>query len=65
MIADAGVGGQELLGMARRLEPLPLDRKGELVQAHPEFQIVISYNPGYQSAIKDLKPRFEGLAWLK
>ncbi len=41
------------LGDSRRL--LPLDRKGELVQAHPEFQLVISYNPGYQSAIKDLK----------
>lgn len=41
------------LGDSRRL--LPLDRKGELVQAHPDFQLVISYNPGYQSAIKDLK----------
>lgn len=41
------------LGDSRRV--LPLDRKGELVQAHPEFQLVISYNPGYQSAIKDLK----------
>ena len=35
---------------------LPLDRKGELVQAHPDFQLVISYNPGYQSLMKDLKP---------
>lgn len=34
---------------------LPLDKKGELVQAHPEFQLVISYNPGYQNLIKDLK----------
>jgi MoxR-like ATPase len=34
---------------------LPLEKKGELVQAHPDFQIVISYNPGYQSLIKDLK----------
>jgi len=34
---------------------LPLDKKGELVQAHPDFQIVISYNPGYQSLMKDLK----------
>lgn len=41
------------LGDTRRV--LPLDRKGELVQAHPDFQLVISYNPGYQSAIKDLK----------
>ncbi len=41
------------LGDSRRV--LPLDRKGELVQAHSDFQLVISYNPGYQSAIKDLK----------
>jgi len=35
---------------------LPLDKKGELVAAHPDFQIVISYNPGYQSMMKELKP---------
>lgn len=35
---------------------LPLEKKGELVRAHPDFQIVISYNPGYQSLMKDLKP---------
>lgn len=34
---------------------LPLDRKGELVNAHPDFQLVISYNPGYQNLLKDLK----------
>ena len=34
---------------------LPLDKKGELVAAHPDFQLVISYNPGYQSLLKDLK----------
>ena len=34
---------------------LPLDKKGELLQAHPDFQLVISYNPGYQSLLKDLK----------
>ena len=39
---------------ARRM--LPLDRKGELVHAHPDFQLVVSYNPGYQSHSKDLKP---------
>jgi nitric oxide reductase NorQ protein len=38
---------------ARRV--LPLEKKGELIQAHPDFQIVISYNPGYQSLMKDLK----------
>ena len=34
---------------------LPLEKKGELVKAHPDFQLVISYNPGYQSLMKDLK----------
>jgi nitric oxide reductase NorQ protein len=34
---------------------LPLEKKNELVQAHPEFHLVISYNPGYQSVLKDLK----------
>lgn len=34
---------------------LPLDKKGELLDAHPDFQLVISYNPGYQSLMKDLK----------
>jgi nitric oxide reductase NorQ protein len=34
---------------------LPLDKKGEVVEAHPDFQLVISYNPGYQSLMKDLK----------
>ncbi|MEK6771986.1 MAG: AAA family ATPase, partial [Pseudomonadota bacterium] len=34
---------------------MPLEKKGELVSAHPDFQLVISYNPGYQSLMKDLK----------
>lgn len=34
---------------------LPLDKKGELVRAHPDFQLVVSYNPGYQSHAKDMK----------
>lgn len=35
---------------------LPLDRRNELLQAHPDFRLVISYNPGYQRLLKDLKP---------
>jgi nitric oxide reductase NorQ protein len=35
---------------------LPIDKTAELVQAHPDFLLVISYNPGYQSVLKDLKP---------
>ena len=34
---------------------LPLEKKNEIVTAHPDFQLVISYNPGYQSVLKDLK----------
>jgi nitric oxide reductase NorQ protein len=35
---------------------LPIEKTGELVEAAAGFQLVISYNPGYQHAIKDLKP---------
>ena len=35
---------------------LPLDKTGELLEAAPGFQLVISYNPGYQHGLKDLKP---------
>ncbi|MET0826884.1 MAG: AAA family ATPase, partial [Acidimicrobiales bacterium] len=34
---------------------LPLEKKGEIVQAPDDFLLVISYNPGYQSVLKDLK----------
>jgi nitric oxide reductase NorQ protein len=34
---------------------LPLEKRGELVRAHPDFALVVSYNPGYQSVLKDLK----------
>ncbi len=34
---------------------LPLEKKGEILRAHPDFFLVISYNPGYQSLMKDLK----------
>ncbi|MBN2232813.1 MAG: CbbQ/NirQ/NorQ/GpvN family protein [Deltaproteobacteria bacterium] len=34
---------------------LPVDKRGEVVPAHPDFMLVISYNPGYQSVLKDLK----------
>lgn len=35
---------------------LPIDKTGELVPASVGFQLVISYNPGYQHLLKDLKP---------
>ncbi len=46
---------------------LPLDRKSRVVEAHEDFQLVISYNPGYQTVLKDLKPstkqRFVAIAF--
>lgn len=35
---------------------LPIDKTGELLEAPPGFQLVVSFNPGYQHALKDLKP---------
>jgi len=35
---------------------LPIERLGTTVQAHPDFLLVVSYNPGYQATTKDLKP---------
>jgi nitric oxide reductase NorQ protein len=44
-----------------------LDRRNEEVQAHAHFMLVASYNPGYQSGWKELKPstrqRFVGLSF--
>tara|TARA_B100001142_G_scaffold69767_1_gene69937 strand:- start:33804 stop:34649 length:846 start_codon:yes stop_codon:yes gene_type:complete len=37
----------------RRL--LPIEKKGELIEAPEGFMLVLSYNPGYQSITKDLK----------
>ncbi|HEU4601941.1 MAG TPA: CbbQ/NirQ/NorQ/GpvN family protein [Steroidobacteraceae bacterium] len=35
---------------------LSLEKTGETLAAPPSFQLVISYNPGYQRMLKDLKP---------
>jgi nitric oxide reductase NorQ protein len=35
---------------------LPIDRTGELISAHPDFMLVVSYNPGYQNILKGMKP---------
>lgn len=35
---------------------LPIEKRGELLTAPPEFMLAVSYNPGYQSVLKDLKP---------
>ncbi|HKJ75595.1 MAG TPA: CbbQ/NirQ/NorQ/GpvN family protein [Gammaproteobacteria bacterium] len=44
---------------------LPIERTGELLEAPPEFMLVVSYNPGYQNLLKGMKPstrqRFLGL----
>ena len=37
----------------RRL--LPIEKKGQMIEAVEDFLLVISYNPGYQTVLKDLK----------
>ena len=32
-----------------------VEKLGEVLEASPEFCMAISYNPGYQSILKDLK----------
>ncbi len=34
---------------------LPVEKRGELLEAADGFLLILSYNPGYQSALKDLK----------
>jgi nitric oxide reductase NorQ protein len=44
---------------------LTIEKKGQEIDAHDDFMLVISYNPGYQTVLKDLKPstkqRFIGI----
>jgi nitric oxide reductase NorQ protein len=44
---------------------LTIEKKGQEIEAHEDFILVISYNPGYQTVLKDLKPstkqRFIGI----
>ena len=35
---------------------LPIEKQGTILDAHDDFLLVISYNPGYQTVLKDLKP---------
>ena len=35
---------------------LPIEKRGQVLEAAENFLLVISYNPGYQSVLKDLKP---------
>lgn len=41
--------------LADHRRELPIDRLGTTVPAAPGFQLVISYNPGYQSVLKNIK----------
>ena len=53
------------LSDSRRI--LPIEKQGIVLEAHPNFMLVLSYNPGYQSVLKDLKQstkqRFLALAF--
>jgi nitric oxide reductase NorQ protein len=41
--------------LADHRRELPIDRLGISLEAAPGFQLVISYNPGYQSVLKNIK----------
>src|SRR5579884_3042806 len=41
--------------LADHRRQLPIERLGVTLDAGPEFCLVVSYNPGYQSVLKDLK----------
>jgi nitric oxide reductase NorQ protein len=42
--------------LADHRRELNIERLGQQLMAPPEFMLVVSYNPGYQSVLKDLKP---------
>ena len=42
------------LADSRRI--LPVEKRGEFIQAPADFMLVVSYNPGYQSVLKEMKP---------
>jgi nitric oxide reductase NorQ protein len=42
------------LADARRI--LPVEKRGEFIRAPEGFMLVVSYNPGYQSVLKEMKP---------
>jgi nitric oxide reductase NorQ protein len=41
--------------LADHRRQLPIERLGVVLEASPGFCLVVSYNPGYQSVLKDLK----------
>jgi len=41
------------LSDSRRI--LPIEKKGTVIEADPRFMLVLSYNPGYQSVLKEMK----------
>lgn len=41
--------------LADHRRQMPIDRLGVTLEAAPGFGLVVSYNPGYQSVLKDLK----------
>jgi nitric oxide reductase NorQ protein len=53
--------------LADERRELPIEKRGELLRAPPGFLLAVSFNPGYQSVLKDLKAstrqRFVALAF--
>src|ERR1700716_1265899 len=58
-LAEIVEGGQDTIvvihPLADHRRELPIDRLATTLPAAPGFQLVISYNPGYQSVLKNLK----------
>lgn len=56
-----------LHGLTDHRRSLYVDRTDEALVAPPEFMLIVSYNPGYQGGLKELKPstrqRFIGIAF--
>ena len=42
---------------------LPIEKKGQVIEAVDDFMLVISYNPGYQSVLKELKQSTKQRFW--
>jgi nitric oxide reductase NorQ protein len=41
--------------LADERRELPIEKRGEVLHAPPSFLLAVSFNPGYQSVLKDLK----------
>src|SRR5262249_45603756 len=56
-IVEAGQGTTVMIyALTDHRRILPVEKRSVILNAHENFLLVLSYNPGYQSMLKDLKP---------